>query len=149
MTARRVGAEAFQFWVPILVEALLRSMQPPARLIEALLRTNLVGLDDAAALIRHSTAATDFVRHRALQLWTSGHKLMGLETWLARPTTALLEESWPRLPEPVPNPATAGDPPPPAEQLKDGLATLLWGYAARVRHEMPAFEWAQRGRGAR
>lgn len=136
-TARRVGAEAFTFWVPILVEALLRAATPPARLIEALLRTNLVGLDDSAALIRHSSSATEFVRHRALQLWTSGHKLMGLEIWLPRPTKALLDEVWDRIP--APDDAKA-----PANRLySDGLATLLWEFAARVRHDGPSLEWAR------
>ena len=142
MTARRIGAETFAFWVPILVEALLRSADPPARLIEALLRTNQVGLDDSAALIRHSTESTDFVRQRALELWTSGHKLMGLETWLPRPTKATLDEGWDRLPEPN------NDNPPTPEAYSDRVATLLWGFASRARHNRPTLAWARSAAGA-
>ena len=137
MTARRVGAEAFAFWIPILVEAILRSADPPPRLIEALLRTNQVAMDDAAALIRHTRVATDFVRHRSLQLWTSGHRLMGLESSLPRPTTALLEDTWERVPEPM------DDRPPEVSQYADPLAGLLWGFVARVRHDRATSTWAR------
>ncbi len=138
MSARRVGAETFAFWIPILVEALLRSQRPPSRLMEALLRTNQVAIDDAAALIRHGTDATDFVRQRALELWTSGHQLPGLEPWLPRPTKPMLDSAWDRLPEPT------DDRVPVAEQLHDPLATYLWSYAARMRHGRPAEAWAEK-----
>ncbi|MEO1334168.1 MAG: hypothetical protein AAFV29_00935, partial [Myxococcota bacterium] len=137
MTARRIGADTFSFWVPILVEALLRAASPPSRLIEALLRTNLVGLDDSAALIRHGSTATDFVRSRTLELWTSGHRLMGLEAWLPRPTQNTIDEVYERLPKP------ADDDPPVIEGLADPLATLLWGFASRIRHDRPSIAWAR------
>ncbi len=137
MTARRVGADAFSFWVPLLVEAALRSVSTSPRLIEALLRTNQVGLDDSAALIRHSSTATEFVRNRTLELWTSGHRLIGLENWLPRPTKPVLDDVWERLPEPI------DDKPPAAATYIDPLASLLWVYAARIRYSRDALRWAE------
>ena len=141
MSARRVGAETFGFWIPILVEALLRAAEPPPRLIEALLRTNQVAIDDAAALIRHTSTASDFVRGRALELWTSGHKLPGLEVWLPRPTKQLIDDGWDHLPEP------SDDRLPAFDANSDPLASLLWMYAARVRNDRNAYEWAKAAAG--